>query len=100
MASVPMTEKEKVLTIKNVVAAIKDITKLNKRGYNFLNQSTGFIAHYNMYGFIDYYSNWPLVSDIMANAEMNQWGNFSKGDENYDYKMAKKDVYNRILEVL
>jgi len=100
MALVPMTEKEKVLTTKNVLAACKDVTKLNKRGYDFLYQAAGFIAHYNLNGFIDYYTQNDLASDIKEYAEWNQWNNFSKADTYYEYKMAKKDVYNRILEAL
>lgn len=97
---VPMTEKEKQLTVKNVLMATKDITKLNKRGYQFLNLASGFIAHYNLYGFIDYYSDNSLVRDIKANREMNQWNNFRPGERDYEYNMAKKDVYNRILAAI
>jgi len=93
-----MTEKEKKLTVDNIVSACKDIDKLNKRGYNFLYLANGFIAHCSINGFKDYYSlEGSLEQDIRRYAGDNQWHNFHPGDENYDYYMAKKDVYNRII---
>ena len=101
MALTPMTQKEQDLTVKNVVAACKDIEKLNKRGYQFLNLSIGFIAHYNIHGFKDYYSSpATLKTDILYWQDSNQWDNFHPGDRDYDYQMAKKAVYNRIVEAL
>jgi hypothetical protein len=100
MALVPMTNKEQDLTVKAVLSACKDITKLNKRAYDYLNLCCGFIAHYNKYGFMDYYSDISLVDDIKANASMNQWHNFREGERDYEYQMAKKSVYNRIVEAL
>ena len=96
----PLTERQKTLIVNNVLRACKDITKLNGTGYNFLYLCSGFIAHYNRYGFIDYYKSNSLVDDILQNARMNQWHNFHKGDQNYEYMMAKKDVYNRIIDGL
>ena len=96
----PMTTKEQDLTVKAVVSACKDINKLNKRAYNFLNLCCGFIAHYDKFGFIAHYSDGSLVDDIKANASMNQYRNFHEGDAYYDYMMVKKSVYNRILEQL
>lgn len=93
----PMTEREQALTIKNVVAACKDITKLNKRGYNFLYLCSGFIAHYNLYGFINTYQYQSLKDAILRNVHNNQWSNFRPGEENYDYYKAKAKVYNEIV---
>ena len=97
MALTPMTQKEQDLTVKNVVAACKDINKLNKRGYQFLNLSSGFIAHYDLHGFIDFYSHISLKNDIIGFAGQNQWKNFRPGERDYEYYKAKADVYNRIL---
>ena len=94
------TEKEKILIIKNVLSASKDINKLNKRGYKFLYLASGFIAHYNLQGFIDYYQYNSLINDILKNKRFNQWNNFSKIDKNYLYYMGKKEVYNAICESL
>jgi len=96
----PMTQREKELTSKNILAACKDITKLNKRGYDFINRANGFIAHYNIDGFKYYYEGHDLQSDIERNAKSNQWSNFRPGDEHYDYYMAKRDCYNMILGAL
>jgi hypothetical protein len=97
----PLTERQKALIVNNVVKACKDIRELNNIGYNFLCQANGFIAHYSRYGFIDYYENNNyLQDDIIRNSCHNQWTNFRKGEQNYDYYMAKADVYNHILEKL
>ena len=93
----PMTQREKELTSKNVLAACKDITKLNKRGYDFLYLASGFIAHYNLQGFIAYYSEHSLQADIERNARQNQWHNFRQGERDADYYHAKRDCYNMIL---
>lgn len=97
MALVPMTLKEQELTIKNVVSACKDISKLNKRGYNFLYLANGFIAHYNILGFKDHYHcGNTLKQDILCYQSQNQWHNFRQGEKDYDYMMTKKHVYNAI----
>lgn len=93
----PMTQREKELTSKNVLAACKDINKLNKRGYDFLYLASGFIAHYNIDGFKAYYSEHSLQDDIERNAKANQWNNFRTGERDADYYHAKRDCYNMIL---
>lgn len=93
----PLTQREKELTAKNVLAACKDIEKLNKRGYNFLYLASGFIAHYNLEGFKAHYSEHSLQDDIERNARANQWNNFRSGERDADYYHAKRDCYNMIL---
>lgn len=93
----PLTQRQKQLIAKNVLAACKDINKLNKTGYNFLYLASGFIAHYDLEGFKAYYSEHSLQDDIERNARMNQWSNFRPGERDYDYYMAKRDCYNMIL---
>lgn len=95
-----MTQKEFDLTVKNIVAACKNIEKLNSRGYNFLYLCSGFIAHYNINGFKCYYSQESLVDTLLRNKECNQWSNFTKSDKNYDYYMQKREVYNQVLSEL
>ena len=92
-----LTERQKTLIVNNVVKAVKNIDNLNKTGYNFLYQASGFIAHYNMYGFIAEYSGRSLKRDIVSYAGQNQWKNFRPAESYYDYYMSKADVYNRIL---
>jgi len=97
MALVPLTERQKTLIVNNVVKAVKNIDNLNKTGYNFLYLCSGFIAHYDLYGFIASYTGESLKRDIVSFAGQNQWNNFRPGERDYDYFMAKKEVYNRIL---
>jgi len=93
----PLTERQKALIVSNVVKAVKNIDNLNKTGYNFVYQCSGFIAHYDMYGFIASYTGESLKQDLVSYAGQNQWKNFRPGERDYDYYMAKADVYNRIL---
>lgn len=93
----PLTETQKRLISKNVLAACRDIEKLNKTGYNFLNLCSGFIAHYDIHGFKAYYSEHSLVDDIERNARMNQWNNFRPHEKHFEYYMSKKDCYNMVL---
>lgn len=94
----PLTERQKALIVSNIVKACKNIDNLNKTGYKYLYLCSGFIAHYNLYGFIAHYSDRnSLKRDILSYAGQNQWNNFRPGESDYDYMMAKKDVYNRII---
>lgn len=93
----PLTDRQKTLIVNNVVSACKDINKLNKTGYNFLYLASGFIAHYNMYGFKDFYSDNNLRQEILSNVKQNMWNNFTPRDRDYDYYMSKADVYRRIV---
>lgn len=93
----PLTERQKTLIVSNVVKAVKNIDNLNKTGYNFVYQCSGFIAHYDLYGFISSYTGESLKRDLISYAGQNQWNNFRPGERDYDYMMAKKDVYNRII---
>jgi len=94
---IPLSERQKTLIVNNVVKAVKNIDNLNKTGYNFLYLCSGFIAHYNLHGFIASYTGESLKRDIISFAGQNQWNNFRPGESDYDYYMAKKEVYNRIL---
>ena len=96
----PLTENQQALIVKNVVAACKNIDRLNKTGYNFINLASGFIAHYNLDGFKDFYTAYSLRDDIRRYADINMWNNFRQGDQNYEYYMSRKAVYKAILEKL
>jgi len=101
MSLTPLTERQKALIVSNVVKACKNIESLNRTGYNFIYLCSGFIAHYNLYGFISAYSEpGKLKRDILANIKNNQWNNFRPGERDYEYMMTKKDVYNRIASQL
>lgn len=96
----PMTEKEQALVIKNVVAATKNILRLNKRGYEFLYLCSGFIAHYNIHGFMDHYQRESLKEDLIDNKNYNRYTNWQPHEADYAYYMAKKNVYNEIVKQL
>lgn len=93
----PLTQRQKQLITKNVLAACRDITKLNKTGYDFLYLASGFIAHYNLEGFKAHYADGSLQRDIERNARANQWSNFRQGERDANYYHAKRDCYNMIL---
>ena len=96
----PLTTRQKALIVSNIVKAVKNIDNLNKTGYNFIYQCSGFIAHYDMYGFIASYTGETLKQDILSYAGQNQWKNFRPGERDYEYYKAKADVYNEIVSQL
>ena len=94
----PLTAQQQKNIVRNVLAACRDIEKLNGTGYNFLYLAAGFIAHYDINGFKAYYSEpGSLQRDIEANARANQWHNFRPGERDADYYHSKRDTYNQIL---
>ena len=97
MAINPLTQRQQDLIVNNVLKACKDIEALNKTGYNFLYLASGFIAHYSINGFKAHYSDHSLEENILANARSNLWLNFGPEDENYEYYMTKRAVYQRIV---
>lgn len=101
MALEKLSERKVQLIIANVVKACTDPTKLNGTGYRYIMLASGFIAHYNLGGFVSYYVNdADLRSDILANQRMNQYNNFHPGDENYEYYRQKGDIYNAIVRAI
>jgi hypothetical protein len=101
-----LTLKEQDLIYKNVIKACENISKLNKRGYNYLYLCSGFIAHSNIHGFIAHYDDEGfftqanLEKTILANEPANQWDNFREGDRDYYYYKSKAAVYKRICNKL
>jgi len=97
-----LTPRQETLIVNNVVAACDDIRKLNRTGYKFINLCSGFIAHYDLYGFIAYYTaefgDGDLRDHIQNNWNANKWTNFHPGDQNYDYYRQKARIYQRIME--
>jgi hypothetical protein len=97
----PLTQAQQGNIVRNVTAACKNIDKLNRTGYQFLNLASGFIAHYDLSGFKSYYDEpGSLQRDIEANARQNQWTNFRAGERDADYYHSKRDTYNKILNQL
>ena len=61
----PLTEKQEDSIVNNICAACKDINKLAKRGYNYIYLASGFIAHYNRFGFMQHYSG-PMKHEYVS----------------------------------
>jgi hypothetical protein len=98
-----MTRRQMTMIANNVVKVVRkgDTNLLTKQSYNYLYLCSGFIAHYNLFGFRDAYEGGhSLGRAIMNNRRNNQWGNFRPGEQNYDYYMAKKECYNLICKGL
>lgn len=97
----PIDAREKDLIVRNVIAACKNIERLNGRGYKFLYLCSGFIAHYDVNGFKAYYGDGrALMRDIAQFKRFNQWSNFAPGERDAEYYHSKRDVYNKICECL
>jgi hypothetical protein len=88
-----------------------NVFKMNRSGYGFIYLASGFIAHYNMFGFQQHYGEQDrknyleygdmtrLALEILDNVEPNKWLNFRAGEENYNYMMQKADIYRQIYEM-
>jgi hypothetical protein len=99
LATLETGKKNRILRNIGLMFKAKNIELLDKHGYGFLYLASGFIAHYNLGGFIANYGNThALAEDILRNQPNNQWGNFSKSDRDYEYMMQKKEIYNQICE--
>lgn len=78
-----------------------NIDFLTNAAYKFLYLSSGFIAHYDINGFKDNYASVKdLEHDICMNHGANQWRNFRPIDRDYEYNMQKKEIYNRIRDLI
>lgn len=99
----PLTIRQQQLIVASFrkVFQTGNIDHLTKSAYNFIYQASGFIAHYNLYGFREEYRDVStLKRAISRNYGANQWRNFRPGDSSYEYYMAKRDCYNSIAGLL
>lgn len=96
----PITPRQKSLILSSFkrVFATGEIENLTNTAYKYIYLASGFIAHYNLYGFRDAYRDVSqLKENILANAPSNAWRNFTPSDKDYDYYMAKADVYRDLV---
>lgn len=103
MALTLRTQRQADLIVSNVrkVFETGEINHLSKSAYKFLYLCSGFIAHYNLYGFRDHYQDVASLKRAIAfNYGANQWNNFHPGDSNYDYYMEKRNIYNRLAALV
>ena len=99
----PLTSRQIAMIVGNIRKVVTTGNSLNltKQAYNFLYLASGFIAHYNLYGFqVEYAETTKLAADILNNKASNQWSNFRPGERDYEYNMAKKNCYNAICDML
>lgn len=99
---VPISKQKTALIVNSIKRVFEknDINLLTKTAYDYLYLASGFIAHTNLYGFRDTYSNVSnLREDILANQFNNMWNNFIPGEPNFEYYMSKKAVYIEIVKV-
>jgi hypothetical protein len=97
----PLTPRQQDMIVRNVVNATRSIDLLSKSSYKYLYLCSGFIAHYDYYGFMAHYSEpGSLRRDIISYAGQNQWRNFRPGDTDYEYYASKAEVYTRIINQL
>ena len=95
----PIALEKQVRIARNVAKACKEVDSLSKTAYNYLYLCSGFIAHYDYWGFVHHYKYAAdLREDILANKNQNQWRNFRPGDNDYEYYKSKADLYNRIID--
>jgi len=95
----PRQEQLIVASVRKVFQT-GDIEYLTKQAYNFIMLSSGFIAHYNLLGFMEEYRNVErLRRELLTNQRHNQWFNFNSSDKDYYYMMQKKRIYNKLCEV-
>jgi hypothetical protein len=99
MLELKTKEEVKQIVDSLVKASTKDLNALTKKSYTFIMLANGFIAHYGIQGFKDYYKEPEnLRKDILKNQAINQWSNFHPNERNYEYYMQKKEIYNLICE--
>ena len=97
----PLTPRQQDMIVRNVVNATRSIDLLSKSSYKYLYLCSGFIAHYNYWGFMAHYGEpGSLRQDIINYAGQNQWRNFRPGDADYEYYASKAEVYTRIINQL
>lgn len=100
MALTLKTQKETDNIVKNLIkASTIELKVLSVSAYKFINIASGFIAHYDIFGYIgNYETAVNLGNAILHNQRNNQHSNFSSIDENYEYMMQEKDIYNRVCD--
>jgi hypothetical protein len=108
----PESKVNGILSNFRTMFKANNVYKMNKSGYGFIYLASGFIAHFNMYGFMEAYGAMSEKEDylehgdmtklalaIIENAEPNKWLNFRSGEKDYDYMMQKARIYKEIYEL-
>lgn len=94
-------------TDKQADAIVKSLDRCSKKGleymsndlYDALYLASGFIAHYDKAGFIDYYENFEaLAREIMRNTS-NISTNYREGEKDYEYYAKKAEIYKKLFDL-
>ena len=95
-----------ILNNFELVLKSKNIDKLNKPTYNFIIQCSGFIAHYDLYGFKHYYQDLrDLINDIdpdyfESSAERDETDSDFLKWSSYDYWHSKAEIKRGIVKLV
>jgi hypothetical protein len=97
----PFEQDKTARIVKNILAACRDISLLSQEGYRWMNLRAGFIAHYDMEGFIEEYQTCQNLRDnILVNQIHNTSCNRSRKDRDYLYYLQQCEMYQQIVEQL
>ena len=97
----PLEKETALRVLNNILAACRDITCLSLEAYRWIHLRAGFIAHFDLDGFIEEYQTCQNLRDnILANQIHNTCCNRSKKDKDYDYYLQQCDMYQQIVERL
>jgi hypothetical protein len=96
----PYTKRQESMIVSNVLKAVDNPAKLSKQAYKYLYLCSGFIAHYDHEGDSYYNRSGKLKRDLLDNAKINQWRNFTPIDRDYEYYQSKAKIYNRIINAI
>ena len=84
----------------NILDAVQDIHKLNTSGYRFLQSMSGFIAHYNINGFKEYYTEHDLKTDILNSMDIKRKERYIDDkfftERDKDFYQSKYNVLNNL----
>ena len=101
----PVNDKAIVSNIE-LVFKTGDISKLNKPTYEFVMNMSGFIAHYNLYGFQEYYTDLRDFSRDLLDACTEYEANRDETDRDFvkwygqDYCSSKARAKRGIADVV
>jgi len=89
----------------NLVFKTKNIEKLNKPTYEFVMNLSGFIAHYDIYGFREHYRDLrDFIKDLENSSDVLNpeyyLGDFFQKDEQKDYYKSKTETLRQIKPLI
>lgn len=95
-----------ILNNINTVYKTGDIEKLSKASYSFINLLSGFIAHYNIYGFMDHYKDLRDFSHDLLKACSSTSIEYQRSDRDFikwygvAYCNSKADIMEGLVKIV